>query len=139
MHRKVAQEGRLTSLEQLDFTPQGSVRPSPEDWRDQVIYQLLVDPFYDGKKHPPYDPKKAKRGRDPEQGHRFQGGTLRGITRRLDYLQGLGCTTIWISPPLKNRLDDEASYHGYGAQDFLSVDPRFGTLADFQKLVREAH
>jgi glycosidase len=139
MLRKVARERRLTSVEQLDFTPQGPVNPSPDDWRDQVIYQLLIDRFDDGKNHPPYNPKRAKRGRDPNQGQRFQGGTIRGITRRLDYIQGLGCTTLWISPPLKNRQHDEASYHGYGAQDFLSVDPRFGTLADFQKLVRDAH
>jgi glycosidase len=139
MPRKVAAEGRLTSVEQLDFTPRNKVFPSPDDWRDQVVYQLLIDRFDDAKNHPPYNPKREKRGRDPKEGQRFQGGKIRGITRRLDYIRGLGCTTIWISPPLKNRLDDEASYHGYGAQDFLSIDPRFGTLADLQNLVREAH
>ncbi len=139
MPRKVAKGEKLTSVEQLNFTPHTEVFPSPDDWRDQVIYQVLIDRFDDAKDRPPYNPKRSKRGRDPAEGQRFQGGKLRGITRRLDYIQGLGCTTIWISPPLKNRLDDEASYHGYGAQDFLSIDPRFGTLADLQKLVRDAH
>src|SRR4051812_40536631 len=107
MLQKVAPVRQLTSVEQLNFTPRGAVYPSPEDWRDQVIYQLLIDRFDDGKTHPPYHEKKAKHGRDPNEGQRFQGGTLRGVTRRLDYIQGLGCTTIWISPPLKNRQDDE--------------------------------
>src|SRR5690242_2105671 len=106
MPRKVAAEGRLSSVDQLDFTPRTKVFPSPADWRDQVIYQLLIDRFDDAKSHPPYNPKRARHGRDPKEGQRFQGGKIRGITRRLDYIQGLGCTTIWISPPLKNRLDD---------------------------------
>ena len=113
--------------------------PSPADWRDQVIYELMIDRFDDGKDHPAYNPKTAGRGRDPEEGVRFQGGTIKGITRRLDYLHGLGVTALWITPPLKNRQNDPGSYHGYGAQDFLSIDPRFGTLEDLQELVRQAH
>jgi glycosidase len=139
MTRKSARHPHLTSVKQLDFTPRGKVFPSPADWRDQVIYQVLIDRFDDGKSHPPYNPRKATHGRDAREGSRFQGGTLRGITRRLDYIRELGANSIWITPPLKNRLDDEASYHGYGAQDFLSIDPRFGTVSDLQKLVREAH
>jgi glycosidase len=131
---------RLTSVEQLDFVPHEEVFPSPVDWRDHVFYQLLIDRFDNNEKGvPPYDPQKAPRGRDPEQGKVFQGGKIKGITRRLDYIQNLGCSAIWITPPFKQRQDDPGSYHGYGIQDFLAIDPRFGTLEDFRELVRQAH
>jgi glycosidase len=131
---------RPSSVFGLDFAPRGPVFPSPVDWRDQFIYQLLIDRFDDGKDHPPYDPKTTPRGgRNRERANQFQGGTLRGVTRRLDYVKGLGCTAVWISPPFKQRQDDLGSYHGYGIQDFLDIDPRFGTTADLQELVREAH
>lgn len=131
---------RLTSIEQLTFEPRGRVHPSPRDWRNQVVYQLMIDRFDDNQDHPPYDPATARpRENDPKEGRKFQGGNLKGITRRLGYLQSLGITTLWISPPLKNRKCDPQSYHGYGAQDFLSVDPRFGTLADLRELADALH
>ena len=92
------------SAKDLDFAPQGKVFPSPHDWRDQFIYFLLVDRFDNNQSNiPPYDPASAPHGRDPKQGGLFQGGNLEGITRRLDYVQGLGCTAIWLSPIFKNR------------------------------------
>jgi glycosidase len=130
---------RLTTVEQLDFTPQSEVFPSPRDWRDQFIYQLLIDRFDDGQDHPAYDSNSAPRGRDTSTSGCFQGGKIKGVTRRLDYIKNLGCTTIWLSPPFKNRQDCQHSCHGYGIQDFLAIDPRFGTLEDLQELVREAH
>jgi hypothetical protein len=130
---------RLTSVEQLDFTPRGEVFPSPRDWRDQFIYQLLIDRYDDAQDHPAYDPHTAPRGKDASTSGCFQGGKIKGVTRRLDYIKGLGCTTIWLSPPFKNRQDCQHSCHGYGIQDFLAIDPRFGTLEDLQELVREAH
>lgn len=132
----------LRSVEQLSFEPEHDVHPSPRDWRDQVMYQVLIDRFDDGQEHPAYVPGKTPKseGEARAQGScRFQGGRIRGITRRLDYLQGLGVTTIWISPPLKNRSDDESACHGYGIQNFLAIDPRFGTIADLKDLVRAAH
>ena len=129
----------LTSVEQLDFKPHGPVTPSPREWRDIFIYQLLIDRFDDNKDHPAYDPNTSKRGRDSKCACNFQGGKIKGITRRLDYIQSLGCNAIWVSPPFKNRQEQNDSCHGYGIQDFLNVDPRFGTLADLQELVREAH
>jgi hypothetical protein len=51
------------SIQELDFKPRGKVFPSPRDWRDAFIYQLLVDRFDDGKDYPPYDADNAKRFR----------------------------------------------------------------------------
>ena len=130
----------VKSVSQLDFTPQSKVFPSPRDWRDQFIYFLLVDRFDNNQDNiPPYDPATAPRGCDEKEGGVFQGGNIKGITKRLDYIQNLGCTTIWLSPIFKNRQEDKGTYHGYGIQDFLEVDERFGTKEDLQELTRRAH
>jgi glycosidase len=127
---------------------------SPVDWRDEVLYFLLVDRFSDGQEagRPPLDRGNLAAARADLPGgqpwrwdrwaqsgaERWQGGTLQGVTSRLPYLKNLGVTTLWLSPVFKQRghLD---TYHGYGIQDFLDVDPRFGTRADFVELVGAAH
>jgi glycosidase len=131
---------KLTSVTQLDFSPRGKVFPSPRDWRDVFIYFLLVDRFDNNRKNiPAYDPVSAPKGRDPGQGRLFQGGNLKGIIRRLDYIRGVGASAIWLSPVFKNRKEKNDTYHGYGIQDFIEVDPRFGTTEDLQTPVQEAH
>jgi len=69
---------------------------------------------------------------------RWQGGTLRGIESKLDYLDDLGVTTVWIGPVFKQR-GHLNTYHGYGIQDFLEIDPRFGNRRDLVDLVAAAH
>ncbi|MGE5218905.1 MAG: alpha-amylase family glycosyl hydrolase [Chloroflexota bacterium] len=129
----------LRSARQLDFTPQHEAFPSPADWRDAFIYFLLVDRFDNNQKGlRPYTPA-APKGRDPSQGKVFQGGNLKGIRRRLNYIKGLGANAIWLSPVFKNRSEKADSYHGYGIQNFLEIDPRFGNREDLQNLVRDAH
>ena len=133
---------QLNSAASLDFTPVGNVFPSPAEWRDQVIYQVLIDRFDNGQEGLTLlDPDQVRRRceRDVRDGHGFCGGTIRGITRRLDYIKSLGCTTLWLSPPFKNRQEDPGTWHGYGVQDFLAVDPRFGTMEDLRELVQAAH
>lgn len=99
----------LQSIKGLDFTP-GEVFPSPRHWRDVCIYFLLVDRFDNNQENlPAYDPVATPRGRDPEKGRVFQGGNLRGVTRRLGYIRGLGATAIWLSPVLKNRREHQDS------------------------------
>lgn len=128
----------IHSTSELQFRANLQLHPSPANWRDQFIYFLLVDRFDDNATNVPAYHAGIATGRDAAQGGRFQGGNLRGVMRRLDYIQGLGCTAIWLSPILKNRAADN-SYHGYGIQNFLEVDPHFGTLRDLQDLVRAAH
>ena len=131
-------KNRREYRERIDFRPRGEVYPSPSDWRDQFIYHLMVDRFNDGvEKRPAYEPGLLQ-DRDDSEGDRWQGGTLRGVSKKLDYIKGLGCTAIWLSPIFRNR-DAENTYHGYGTQSFLEVDPRFGTKKDLQDLVRKAH
>jgi glycosidase len=73
----------------------------------------------------------------------LQGGTIEGVREQLDYLKQLGVGAIWLSPVMKNcRYRD--TYHGYGIQDFLALDPRFASdpqsvEEEFRQLVRAAH
>ncbi|MCI4627171.1 MAG: hypothetical protein L3V56_14580, partial [Candidatus Magnetoovum sp. WYHC-5] len=64
--------------------------------------------------------------------------TIGGITAKLGYLQELGITALWIGPIFKQRIRQN-TYHGYAIQDFLDVDPRFGTRQDLVELVETAH
>jgi glycosidase len=117
--------------------------PSPEDWRDTIMYFLLVDRF----NNPVAPPKNLLW--DSEYSD-FQGGTFNGIREQLDYLKALGVGAIWISPVQKN-CQYSPSYHGYGIQDFLTIEPRFASNPsqakqdpriaenELRQLVDEAH
>ncbi|MEY3825295.1 MAG: hypothetical protein RLZZ148_107 [Cyanobacteriota bacterium] len=144
--RTIVEEFSPRSLEEADFKPRGRVYPSPRFWRDQIFYQLLPDRFSDGQEstralfdpeHPQQFQVKDKKAW-MEAGTRFVGGTIRGIISKLDYLQGLGVTVLWINPPWKQRADLQ-TYHGYGIQNFLEIDPHFGTRQDLRDLVDAAH
>ncbi len=113
--------------------------PSPE-WRDQVIYFVLTDRFDDG------DPRNNDQGAgeyNPTDPSRFSGGDLRGIERRLHYIQQLGATAVWLTPPVANqwysRKVNYGGYHGYWALDFKAIDAHLGSLEDYQRLSRALH
>lgn len=126
--------------------------PSPADWRDEVLYFLLPDRFSDGREdtRPLLDRAAIRALRQQpvrpgwnwqawaSSGLRWQGGTLQGIRSKLDYLADLGVTCLWIGPVFKQRARLD-TYHGYGIQDFLDVDPRFGNRGDLIELVAVAH
>ncbi|MFI9374081.1 pullulanase-type alpha-1,6-glucosidase [Streptomyces parvulus] len=84
-------------------------------------------------------------GYDPTDKGFYQGGDLKGLTDRLDYIKGMGTTAIWMAPIFKNQpvqgTGDNASagYHGYWITDFTQVDPHFGTNRDLKNLVSKAH
>jgi glycosidase len=122
---------------------------SPSDWRDEIIYFLLPDRFSDGQEatRPLLDRNNPQARRPPgfqwdqwaaSGGGRFQGGTLKGVASKLDYIKALGATTLWVGPVFKQRTHWD-SYHGYAIQDFLEIDPRFGDRRDLVRLVSEAH
>jgi glycosidase len=135
-----------TSLEFANLQARGNVHPSPQEWSDQVLYFFLPDRFSDGKEdgRPMYDRnhpdccKAPNRKAWMEAGNRFQGGTLKGAQSKLPYLKSLGVTALWIGPVWKQRAELD-SYHGYGIQNFLEIDPRFGTRQDLRDLVDAAH
>ena len=104
------------------------------DWRDQVIYQIMIDRFENGD--PNNDINVA-----PSVPGRYHGGDWQGVIDRLDYLETLGVTALWISPVVKNTEEDAgfASYHGYWTQDFLRPNAHFGDLTKLRELVDKAH
>jgi glycosidase len=105
-----------------------------DDWRDEVIYQVLVDRFANGDLNNDYNVR-------PGALARFQGGDWQGIIDHLDYIKELGVTTLWISPVVKNVETDADvdSYHGYWAQDLTQTNPHFGDLAQLRRLTAAAH
>ena len=135
-----------STLAHANTSPRGTVYASPTDWREQIFYFLLPDRFSDGQEHqrPLYDRAQPNQFTFSDKrdwmtsGRRFQGGTLKGLESRIDYLQDLGISTIWIGPIWRQRSDLE-TYHGYGIQHFLDVDPRFGTRQDLRDVVDAAH
>jgi alpha-amylase len=62
-------------------------------------------------------------------------GDLKGLTQSLDHLKELGIKGIWLMPITASADHD----HGYATRDFRNIDPDYGTLADFDELIQEAH
>lgn len=115
---------------------------------DEVLYFLLPDRFENGDTANDRGGLKGDRlvtGFDPSAKGFFHGGDLAGLIRRLDYVQALGATAIWVAPIFKNKAvqgpagQESAGYHGYWVTDFTQVDPHFGTNAEFKALVDAAH
>ncbi|MFA6955973.1 MAG: alpha-amylase family glycosyl hydrolase [Thermoanaerobaculia bacterium] len=122
--------------------PSVVAKPAPPplpDWRDAVIYFVVLDRFADGDDANNVKVNVAAKGA-------FHGGDLEGLIGRLDDLHDLGVTAIWVTPVVKN-IDGfvtgagfpDWGYHGYWADDFNTLDPRIGTEAELKTLVDESH
>jgi glycosidase len=90
-----------------------------------------------------YDQRNTT-GFDPTSKAFYNGGDLKGLQSKLDYIKGLGTDAIWLTPIFKNKpvqLEDgpSAGYHGYWITDFTQVDPHLGTNADLSSLIAAAH
>ncbi|KXL47920.1 carbohydrate-binding module family 20 protein [Acidomyces richmondensis BFW] len=114
---------------------------SPAGWREQSIYQVVTDRF-----------ALTSGGSSPSCTSDFQlsifcNGTFRGIIDKLDYIQGMGFTAMWISPIVENikggtpdgYTEDGSAYHGYWAQDIYAINPHFGTPEDLVALAEALH
>jgi glycosidase len=135
--------------------------PSPAAWEDQVIYFLMLDRFSDGNEtgYRDINGHFVSGGKTPlfaaadsgnavtneeaarqwrEAGVVWNGGTLKGLCSKIGYLKRLGITAVWISPIFK-QVAFQPTYHGYGIQNFLEIDPHFGTKEDLRELVEVAH
>ncbi len=120
----------------------GTAIASP-NWQDQIIYFLMTDRFYNGdtandNDGDSFDETLVLPGQ-VESG--YNGGDLKGIEAKLDYIKNLGATAVWLTPPIKNQVSEGNyhGFHGYWASDFTKVDFHAGTLADYQSLVNSAH
>lgn len=106
-----------------------------DDWRDEIVYQALTDRFANG------DVNNDLNVSETGELARHQGGDWQGLIDRVDYLDALGVTAVWISPVVTNVEEDAgvAGYHGYWAQDFTQPNPHFGDLATLRELVAVMH
>lgn len=124
-------------------------RMSSPNWQDQVIYFLMLDRFYNGDtsndnqnivdaEGNAYNENEPISGQ-PVSG--YNGGDFAGLKEKLQYIKDLGATAIWITPPIKNQVSEGAyhGFHGYWASSFTETDPHFGTLLEYQQLVKAAH
>ena len=111
---------------------------------NESIYFIMVDRFENG------DPTNDNAGFiagdptggfDPTDIGYWHGGDLKGVTKHLDYVKSMGFTSIWITPPVKQKYvqGSSAAYHGYWGLDFTTVDPHLGTEAEFKEMVTRAH
>ena len=126
-----------TSLAGLDLSPIPGKQYTSFDreWREEFIYFLMVDRFHDAAaRHPHRQTQRTPGVAAPDNA--FYGGKIKGITQNLDYIAGLGCTAIWLSPVFENTPN---AYHGYSIANYLKIDPNFGTKADLVELVDAAH
>ncbi len=101
-------------------------RVEPEWTRDAIIYHIFVDRFATAHDQPPI--------RDPGSLLEFYGGTIRGITEKLDYISSLGVNCIWLSPVMETP-----TYHGYNPTSYSDVAKHFGTNQDLKDLIAAAH
>ncbi|WP_225891182.1 pullulanase-type alpha-1,6-glucosidase [Streptomyces dioscori] len=122
--------------------------PSRNDLTREQFYFVLPDRFANGDTANDKGGLTGSRlatGYDPTDKGFYQGGDLKGLTKKLDYIKDLGTTAIWLAPIFKNQpvqgtgADASAGYHGYWITDFTQVDPHFGTNADLERLIDKAH
>ncbi len=155
----------MRSLQEIDWpslTRGKQFYPSPAAWQAELLYFLFIDRFSDSKEYGGFGDMNGAIVAGPtgerttslfsEEEHAWQadrqswfeagktwcGGTLTGLQDKLGYLQRLGVTALWLSPVLK-QVTGSHDYHGYGVQNFLEVDPHFGTREDLKNLVARAH
>ncbi|MFG2118405.1 pullulanase-type alpha-1,6-glucosidase [Streptomyces sp. NPDC048710] len=125
-----------------------AAQPARHDDTREQFYFVMPDRFANGDRSNDRGGLTGSRlstGYDPTDKGFYQGGDLKGLTKRLDYIKGLGTTAIWMAPIFKNRpvqgtgSNASAGYHGYWITDFTQVDPHFGTNKDLQTLISKAH
>ncbi len=127
-------------------------RHAETDWREEVIYFAMTDRFANGDARNDDGAPGTADDAEPTNPLGWHGGDFAGLTRKIKegYFDKLGFTAIWISPVVlqvpailvadgPNEGELFAGYHGYWAEDFVTVDPHFGTLKELKKLVKLAH
>lgn len=102
------------------------------DVRDDVFYFVMPDRFHNGDSANDDGSKQhaiSSGGLDKTSKWAFHGGDIKGLEQKLDYLQGLGITAIWMTPILRNKAVQKDGYghHGYWTVDFTNLGP---TLRD---------
>jgi len=108
-------QGEILRATQTSAPPEETAAPLNESWwGESVFYEIFVRSFYDSNANGI--------------------GDFNGITQKLDYIESLGVTGIWLMP-----IFPSPSYHGYDVTDYYAVNPQYGTMDEFKNFVNEAH
>lgn len=102
-----------------------------------AIYLITPDRFANANPENDIFQNLNEKAIDRNHDYARHGGDIQGIINHLDYIEDMGFTQIWPSPLLTNDMA-ESSYHGYAITDLYQIDPRFGTLEDYQELSTKA-
>ncbi len=114
------------------------------DVKDDVFYFVMPDRFHNA--NPDNDQGyigggREEHGFDPTHKAWYHGGDIQGLSAKLDYLEQMGVTAIWMTPILKNKAvqGESSAYHGYWTLDFTQIDPHLGSNEDLKALIDDAH
>jgi glycosidase len=119
-----------------------------EDLSRENFYFVMADRFENGEAANDTGfiaGTRSDHGFDPTDQAFYHGGDLQGLIDRLDYIEGLGTTAIWMTPSFKNKPvqgepgTEAAGYHGYWITDFTQIDPHLGTNDELKVLIDLAH
>ncbi|MBK8951684.1 MAG: cyclomaltodextrinase N-terminal domain-containing protein [Chitinophagaceae bacterium] len=113
---------------------------------EDMIYLLMPDRFCNGDPSNDYFDDMRDKGHDRNNPFDRHGGDLKGVQDKLDYIQDLGATTIWMTPVVENDMSrtmeggsSRSTYHGYAFTDQYNRDKRLGGNEAYRKLVETAH
>ncbi len=135
------------SLEEMDLKPWPTLGdklfPSPKNWTDHAVYSVMLDRFSNGDRTNDClnldelegQPKDLFHGCQGLNPFHFHGGDLKGLLNRIDYIAGMGFTSILLTPVTKTY----GEYHGYSPYNFFDVESNFGTMEDMRAVVAAAH
>lgn len=122
--------------------------PVRQPGSDEQFYFVMTDRFANGDPSNDtggYTGDRMATGFDPTDKGFFHGGDIAGLRAKLDYIEGLGTSAIWLTPSFANRpvqgegANASAGYHGYWVTDFTRIDPHLGTNAELGALIADAH
>lgn len=154
-------EKSLAEIDLRELAKTMTYTPSPTAWEDKVFYFVMLDRFSDGQENEYIDnhgnnvitgetsPYRDKDNADAitseadsqnwrDHGLKWTGGNLKGLTSKMGYLKRMGVTALWVTPVFR-QVNFQETYHGYGIQNFIDIDPHFGTREDLKTMVATAH
>ena len=138
IHFDVKKKGKLQFTREYELKERAEHAAAREGYTSSdVMYLLMPDRFANGD--PDNDSVEGlddKLDRSKSGGR--HGGDIKGITEHLDYLEELGVTAIWSTPLLEDN-DPAYSYHTYAQSDVYTIDPRYGSNADYKNLASALH
>ncbi len=142
---QVEQSIAQPELQQMKTVTAAKLAPyNKRSIKDEVFYFVLPDRFNNGDTNNDQgdiNTAISYGGFNPQNAMAYHGGDLKGLTDKLDYIEQLGATSIWLTPILRNQAvqGDISGYHGYWVLDFTEIDPHLGSNDDLKELIVQAH